>query len=135
VSDQDIESVLDQFEAVNERDFERAMDRYAEDVVLVVPPAENAPEPGTYKGREAVGGWFGNWFQHFAPGYRFEIEEARELENLIFIRATHGGRGRASGVEVQGELSYLYRVRDGKVVHVRIFPTREEALEAAGSPE
>ena len=135
MSEADIEVVRDQFEAVNERDWGRAMDHYAEDVVLVVPPAENAPEPGTYKGKEAVGRWFGNWFQHFAPGYRFEFEEARELDDLIFIRATHGGRGRASGAEVRGELSYLYRVRDGKVAHVRIFPTRDEALEAAGAPE
>jgi ketosteroid isomerase-like protein len=135
VSQEDVEVVRDQFEAVNERDFQRAMDHYAEDVVLEVPPAESAPNPGTYEGKKAVGEWFGDWFRAFRRDYRFELDEARELGDLVFIVATHGGSGRASGVEVQGQLSYLYRVRDGKVVHVRIFPTPEEALETAAAPE
>jgi ketosteroid isomerase-like protein len=135
VSEQDIEVVVDQFEAVNERDFARAMDRYAEDVVLVVPPAESAPEPGTFEGKEAVGRWFGNWFQSFARDYHFDIEEARMIGNRVFIHARHGGSGRTSGIEVRGELFYLYRVRDGKVVRVEIYPTREEAFEAVGVAE
>jgi ketosteroid isomerase-like protein len=134
VAERDVEVVVDQFEAVNERDFERAMDHYAEHVVLVVPPAESAPEPGTFEGKEAVGRWFGNWFQAFGPDYHFELEEARMIGDQVFIRAAHGGRGRASGVEVHGELSYLYRVKDGKVAHVRIFTSPEEALGEAGSP-
>jgi ketosteroid isomerase-like protein len=135
VSAVDIEIVLDQFAAVNERDFQRAMDRYSEDVVLVVPPAESAPEPGTYEGKDAVGRWFGSWFQSFDRDYHFEIDESRILGEQVFIHAWHGGRGRTSGIEVRGELSYLYRVRDGRVVRVEIYPTREEAFEAAGVGE
>ena len=132
MSDEDIAIVRDQFEAVNERDFERAMRGYADDVVLFV--AEDAtPEPGTYEGRETVGRWFGNWFQAFAHDYHFDIKEAREIGDLVFIHVRHGGSGRTSGVEVHGELSYLYGVRDGKVARVEIYPTRQQALEAAGS--
>jgi ketosteroid isomerase-like protein len=135
VSEGDIEVVRDQFDAVNERDFKRAMDRYAEDVVLVVPPSESAPEPGTYEGKEVVGRWFGNWFQSFDRDYHFEIDESRLIGEQVFIHAWHGGRGRTSGIEVRGELSYVYRVRDGKVARVEIYPTREEAFEAAGVAE
>jgi ketosteroid isomerase-like protein len=129
VPERDIEVVRDQFEAVNERDFARAMDHYADHVVLVV--AEEGPEPGTYEGKESVGRWFGNWFQSFARDYHFDIDEARDLGGVVFLHAWHGGRGRASGIEVRGELSYLYTVRDGKVCRVEIFPRREDALEAA----
>jgi ketosteroid isomerase-like protein len=135
VSERDIEVVRDQFEAVNERDFQRAMDHYSEDVVLVVPSTESAPEPGTYEGWEAVGRWFGNWFQSFDRDYHFEIDESRMIGDQIFIHAWHGGRGRTSGIEVRGELSYLYRVRKGQVARVEIYPTREEAFEAAGVAE
>ena len=48
---EDVDVVLDQFAAVNERDFERAMSLYAEDVELVVDPRAFL-ERGTYKGRE-----------------------------------------------------------------------------------
>jgi ketosteroid isomerase-like protein len=135
MSKADVDVVHDQFEAVNERDFARAMGHYAEDVVLVVPPAESAPEPGTYEGKEAVGRWFGNWFQSFDRDYHFEIEESRVIGDQVFIHAWHGGRGRLSGIEVGGELAYLYRVRDGKVVRVEIYPTRDQALKAAGVTE
>jgi ketosteroid isomerase-like protein len=133
VAEQDVEIVCDQFAAVNERDFERAMNHYADDVVLVV--AKGGPEPGTYEGKETVGRWFGNWFQAFAPDYRFDIDDARSLGDVIFLHARHGGRGRASGAEVWGELSYLYQVQNGKVARVEIYPTRDEALAAAGVTE
>jgi ketosteroid isomerase-like protein len=135
MSEQDIEVVRDQFEAVNERDFGRAMDLYAEDVVLIAPEEGNVANPGRYEGKEAVGRWFGDWFQSFARDYRFEIDEARSIGDAIFIHAFHGGSGRASGAEVRGENSYLYRVRDGKVSRVEFYATRAEALEAAGVAE
>jgi ketosteroid isomerase-like protein len=136
VSEQDIAVVRDQFAATNERDFKRAMDLYADDVVLIVPRVEGIQNPGTYEGKEAVGEWFGDWFRTFAPGYRFEIEETRELAGgVIFLFASHGGRGRLSGAEVHGETAYLYRVRDGRIAQVGFYATREDALEAASSPE
>jgi ketosteroid isomerase-like protein len=136
VSEAEIQAVLDQFEATNQRDFARAMDFYAEDVVLRAPMMEGIANPGTYRGKQAVGEWFGDWFRSFGPDYRFEITEARELgEGLIFLLATHGGRGRASGAEVHGENAYLYRVCDGKVTQVGFYWSREEALGAASLPE
>jgi hypothetical protein len=35
-------------------------------------------------------------------------------------------------MEVHGQAGYLYGVRDGKVVRVEPYPSRAEALEAAG---
>ena len=135
MSEQDIEVVLDQFAATNERDFQRAMDGYADDVVLHASP-ESGPKAGTYEGREAVGEWFGDWLRTFEPGYHFEIQEARELRpGLLFLTSVHHGRGRLSGVDVGGGNAYLYRVRDGKVSHVGFFADRDEALEAAELPE
>jgi ketosteroid isomerase-like protein len=131
VSQDDIEVVRDQFAAVNERDWARAMSLYAEDVVLVVSP-EAFVEGGTYEGREAVGEWFGNWFRTFKPGYRFEFEEVRDLGGTILLVASHVGEGRTSGVEVHGTTAYLYRVRDGKVVRAELYRSRDQALEAAG---
>lgn len=123
----------DQFEAVNERDFGRAMSHYADDVVLVVDP-QGFLESGTFEGSEAVGEWFGNWFGTFEPGYRFEIEQARDLGDRVLLIASHGGRGRASGVEVQGRMGYLYTLREGKIVHAELYRNPAGALEAAGLP-
>jgi ketosteroid isomerase-like protein len=130
----DVDVVRDQFEAVNERDFPRAMDHYADDVVLLVPG--EGIQAGTFEGKRAVGEWFGDWFGTFDRDYRFEIQEARELpEGLIYLFATHGGRGRLSGAEVHGANAYLYRVHKGKITRVGFFASEEDALEAASLPE
>jgi ketosteroid isomerase-like protein len=134
VSQEDVQVVLDQFDAVNERDFGRAMDLYSEDVILVASP--DSVKPGVFEGKEAVGEWFGDWFRTFDRDYRFEIDDARELpEGPIYLHARHGGRGRLSGVEVHDENAYLYRVRDGKITRAGFFLTPQEALEAASLPE
>ncbi len=135
MSQADVGVVLDQFAAVNQRDFERAMDRYAEDVTLFA-SEESGPKAGIYEGKQAVGEWFGDWFRAFAPDYRFEITEARELEDgVVLLVARHRGKGRLSGVEVEQENSYLYRVQAGKVAQVGFYATRDEALAAASLPE
>ena len=128
---EDVQVVRDQFGATNERDFERAMGYYADDVVLVVPG--EGLKSGRFEGKQAVGTWFGDWLGTWEAGYHFRIDEEREIGDLIFIHATHGGHGRGSGVEVSGESSYLYRVRAGKIAYVEFHWDRGDALLSAES--
>lgn len=134
MSQDNVDVVRDQFAAVNERDFPRAMSHYAEDVLLVV-DAGAFLESGTFSGREAVGRWFGNWFGTFERSYRFEIDEARDLGDSVLLIATHSGRGRSSGAEVHGQTGYLYELRDGKIIRAELFASGPAALEAAGLRE
>lgn len=92
-------------------------------------------ESGVFKGRDAVGRTFADWFKTFEPGYYFEIEETRDLGDRVFLAATHRGRGRTSGAEVHGQTGYLYGVRSGKIAQVELYPSGAEALEAAGLEE
>jgi ketosteroid isomerase-like protein len=134
MSEENVEVVLDHYAATNERDFPRAMSHYAEDVELFVHP-DAFLERGTFKGRDAVGQWFGNWFRTFERGYHFDIEETRDLGDVVLLVASHHGRGRTSGLEVHGRNGYLYGLRGGKIVRVELYPSRDEALEAAGLSE
>ena len=61
-----------------------------------------------------MGQWFADWFATFDAVIEFEIEEARQLGDMVFLSATHHGRGRTSGAEVHGHTAYLYGVRDGR---------------------
>jgi ketosteroid isomerase-like protein len=131
MSKENVDVVLDQFAATNERDFPRAMTHYAEDVELVVHP-DAFLQSGTFTGRDAVGEWFGDWFRTFEPGYHFEIEEARDLGDVVFLNASHRGHGRTSGAEVHGQTGYLYTVRDGKIARVELYANPAAALQATG---
>jgi ketosteroid isomerase-like protein len=112
-----IEVIRDQYAATNQRDWERVMSHYAEDVVLVI--HGEGIRSGTFDGREATGSWFGEWFGTFDSDACFEIKEIAELEDgSVAVVADHHARGRASGVEVHGTVAWLYRFRDGKIVRV-----------------
>jgi ketosteroid isomerase-like protein len=134
VSQSSLDVIREQYRATNGRDFERAMGYYADDVVLVV--EEGFLSTGTFEGKEAVGEWFGDWFRAFGSDYRFTIDEIRELEpGLVFLTASYGGTGRASGAEVSDQRAYLYRVKEGKITRVQLFVAPESATEAASLPE
>lgn len=45
------------------------------------------------------------------------------------------GRGKGSGVEVEGDVAFVFTVRQGKLVRWQMFTSRAEALEAAGLAE
>ena len=118
-----------QFEAVNRRDFAAAMDLYADDVELTAPAG--GLMSGTYRGKEAVGEWFGDWFRTFSET-NFEWRDAVESENVLALRARFIATAKQSGIELGQDYFYAYEVRDGKVVRVEFTASWEEALEAAG---
>jgi ketosteroid isomerase-like protein len=104
-----------------------ALDSFDEGVVLVV---DAGLTTGTFRGREAVGRWFADWFTSFSDDYRFEVEEMRSVGEHVFLVARHRGRGRASGVQLDWSVPYTYTVRAGKIVRVEIFEDRADALKA-----
>ena len=133
MSQENVEVVRDQYAATNERDFRRAVSHYAEDVEMVVPFGISA---GTFTGRQAVGDWFADWFGAFVPGARFDIEEIVDLdETSVLLVATHRATGRASGVEIEGDVVWVYRLGGGKITHLRQYESRSEALKAVGLEE
>jgi ketosteroid isomerase-like protein len=135
MSKENVEIVRDQYAATNERDFERAMSHYAEDVEMVIPSATNLMS-GTFAGRDEVGRWFGDWFATFDRDAHFDIERIVDVdESSVLLIARHRARGRASGIEVEDDVFWLYRLREGKIAYVRAFETRAEALETLGLTE
>jgi ketosteroid isomerase-like protein len=128
MSREDVEAVRGQYAAVNEGDFARAMSCYSDDVELVAWAGDF--RAGTFKGREAVGRWFGDWFSSFRDS-RFDVEEMTDLPGgAVLLVADYQGRGKASGVAVRGKVVWVYRLREGKIARVEGYGSRDEALDA-----
>jgi ketosteroid isomerase-like protein len=92
-------------------------------------------EGRVYRGREGVVRWLdelaSDW-EYFEPRY----EDYRDLGDLVLILGSWRARGRASGVELENQpAAWLYEIENGKVVRMRTFTDRSEALEAAGLPK
>jgi ketosteroid isomerase-like protein len=65
-----------------------------------------------------------------------DIREIAELgDDGVFLVVDVRGRGRGSGVDVEGTFAWLYRLREGNITRMDGYLSREEALEAAGLRE
>ena len=134
MSQENVEVVREMYEDMNRRNCAAILAAYDEDVVLVVHESVG-PEAGTFRGREAVGRWFGEWFLGFAKDYRFEVEEARSVGDRVFVVARHHGHGRSSGADVEQVNAQILSLHEGKVVQLELYGSRAEAIKAVGLEE
>jgi ketosteroid isomerase-like protein len=72
--------------------------------------------------------WLSPW-EH----WRAEAEDFLEMGDHVVVLATYHGVGKGSGVEISQEGAHVFRLRDGMVVRLEIFATREKALRSANS--
>lgn len=127
MSKENVAIVLEQFEASNRRDFARPMVDWADDIELVGRPSDH--RSGTYKGRDVVGEYFGEWFRTFRD-IRFDPLEVAAHGDSVAVAMRHRARGRSSGIDVSEDFFYEYRVHAGKIVRIRIHENWPEALGA-----
>jgi ketosteroid isomerase-like protein len=95
----------------------------------------DGPAPGTWTGPEGMAAGFRDWVNAW-HGYYTEAEEFRELDGERVLVLNHsGGRGRASGVDLKGMQANgatLFHVRDGEVVRLVAYWSRDRALADLG---
>ena len=63
---------------------------------------------------------------------RMDAEELREAGDQVVLLGRLRARGRASGVDLDVPLGFVWRLRDGKVVYARSFSEQADALRDAG---
>jgi ketosteroid isomerase-like protein len=123
--------VREQFELANRRDYVAADALFTDDVELAVPQAMFL-NGGSFSGRRAVGRWFRDWFTTFNDTQHFDVRETEEAGDSVVVVAHHSARGGSSGVNVDVDLFYVYRVRDGRISAIEFHMDREQARAAAG---
>jgi ketosteroid isomerase-like protein len=90
------------------------------------------PDAGVYRGHEGVRQLLGR-FEEILDEMWIRPEEFIDAgEETVIVPLRWGGTGKGSGVEVEerGE-TWVFNVRDEKIVRVNEYGTRAEALEAA----
>jgi ketosteroid isomerase-like protein len=87
------------------------------------------------RGREALVGWIQRWFDAWNE-MSVVVNEISEPRNGVVVTAvTVHGRGAASNVHVDQRFFHVCDMRDGKVVRMREYLERDQALEAAALSE
>jgi uncharacterized protein len=88
-------------------------------------------EPVRYVGRDGVFEFFRDMGETWAE-WGFDVEEARDLDEIVLVVGRQRGRGRVSGVEVDSPRACVVAVRDGAVTELRYFTEPAEAFAAVG---
>jgi ketosteroid isomerase-like protein len=87
---------------------------------------------GVARGHEGVRAAWQRWFETLTDvDWQLDGDLIEARDEVAATYRVHA-RGRGSGAEVVQRLTLLWSIRDGKVVRVRAYREREQALEALG---
>jgi uncharacterized protein len=132
MSRQGTELVRRSFEAWNANDWPALEAAYDPDVIA--DPPEGWPEGEAAHGWEAVRVQFKR-LKDAWENERVQVDEIEEVGDRVLAQFRWVGRGKASGVDVAEPLWALFTVRDARIVRLKYFLSRSNAVEAAESPD
>jgi ketosteroid isomerase-like protein len=92
------------------------------------------PGAASYFGHAGLAMAYDHWASQWND-LRIELKELIDAGRDVVAVTRHHGTGRASGAAVQAVVAYVFTVENGKLVCMRIFNTKTQALEAVGLRE
>jgi ketosteroid isomerase-like protein len=97
-------------------------------------PASDEPITDPYRGHDGYRRLLAE-AREGVPDLQVEIEELYVVGDQVVTCVRFWGRGRDSGASVEIRETHLARVRQGKIIEVREYREKHEALEAVGLRE
>ena len=137
MSQENVKIVRRVWDAVGRDDTESVLALYDEDVEYDFsrsPFLSAGISQPAYRGHDALRDLFRERYEDWEQ-VEDHCQELIEANDEVISVVTSRGRGRESGIEVDGTHVGLWSLRDGKVIRVRWFGTLDDALAAAGLPE
>jgi ketosteroid isomerase-like protein len=101
----------------------------ADPEIEIVQPTE-FPDATTYRGPEAMIDALLDWPREWED---FEVEPKRIFapnDNQCVVVATHRGRSRSYGVDVEAEVVWLYTLRDERIKRWEMYMSLDAAMDA-----
>jgi ketosteroid isomerase-like protein len=133
MSQENVEIVRGIYDAWARNDFSGSGQPLDAQIEYVNPPG--AVEPGTRSGLAAFRRAVEQVFVEGLESWRIEPERFTPCGDRVAVVLRYQARGRGSRVDVEGRMSALWTVRDGKVVRFEWFQGPAEALAAVGLRE
>jgi ketosteroid isomerase-like protein len=118
--------------AFNRRDFDAWL-AYLDPEITWYAMADE-PEPGPFQGHQGVLKMASRWLD-LLPDLRLDIKEYIDAGDYVIVPTRVYGHAAGSDADVVVDEVFVNRYRDGKIVEVREYRTRQEALEAVGLTE
>lgn len=131
MSQQNVDLVLESYDAFNRRDWDAFVALMDDEVEI---ESRLVAIEGGYHGHEGLRRWWDDFLGAF-PDYTLDIEELRDLGDVTLGHIRGWGHAADSATPLVDPSWHPVRWRDGKVVWWRNCSTEAEALEAVGLGE
>jgi ketosteroid isomerase-like protein len=129
VSQETVDKTRDFIAAYNRRDFDAAVEAFDPDIDWVLPARQSSD---SCRGPSEVKQFWKGLDETFQE-LRLEPQEFIDAGDHVATRLRYYGRGKESGVEVEGEMYHqVATFRAGRMVRIEYFGEWEQALDAAG---
>ena len=132
MSQENVDLVRRTFEAFARGEFDAAFSAFLADSEWCT--ARDEPDQGTYRGIAALREFAGSLSEAWADRFEdlMEFEGFIDRGDWVIVPWTARLRGRGSGIPIDVMETYAVQLRDGKIVRVDEYRTKEQALEAVG---
>ena len=97
--------------------------------------ADDEPDPQTYVGHEGVRQLIASLLDIWEQGFTVKAHEFIDLGDIVVMPFTAPVQARGSGVALNAEETHVFTMHRGKIVRVREYRTRDDALKAVGLEE
>jgi ketosteroid isomerase-like protein len=94
----------------------------------------DAPDAGVYRGHAGVRLYMEDWLEDFEI-HSMDFEDVIDARDRLVVVQCGRATGKGSGVTTELRYAAAYSFRDGRIVGIKEFRTKGEALEAAGLPK
>jgi ketosteroid isomerase-like protein len=134
MSEENVELIRATVEAFNRNDLDAVVETMHPEVVWHT--LDVLPDMGTFRGHEGIRSFWQMWNDTFR-GFQLHLEACVPLgEDQVIATFQVSGEGAGSGARVESPTFFhVLEIRDGQIVHARMFTTKEEAFEATGLRE
>jgi ketosteroid isomerase-like protein len=121
------------YEAFQRSDLDAVLALTDPEVEIYLPTT--LPNSGTFRGHEGYITWIGQWLEAWED-FRIEVLEMEPVGEHHVVTTIHQSAvGRGSGIPVEMDVAYMSDIREGKVIALQMYLTREEAIQVARSRE
>jgi ketosteroid isomerase-like protein len=132
MSQENVQVTRDGYDAFNRGDIEAIVATL--DPSIEWWPAADEPITQPYRGHDGYRTLVAE-IQEYVPDLQAEIEEVFAVADRVVTCLRFWGRGRDSGAPVEIRETNVARFRDGKIIEVREYREKAEALAAVGLSE
>jgi ketosteroid isomerase-like protein len=121
------------YEAFQRSDLEGVLALTDPEVEIYLP--NTLPNSGNYRGHEGYITWIGQWLDAW-ENFRIEVLAMEPVGERHVVTTIHqSAMGRGSGIPVEMDVAYMTDIREGKVIALQMYLTREEAIRVARERE